>query len=152
VPDENGEVNLTVAPTANAGAAVLNALIIEGFNASVTPAPQVPGQTPANQPAWIASNQTQLETIADNLISAYPNPFQNEFTLSVSSERKEKIQVAIYDLNGKLVFQSLYNNLTQGNNYVRINTGAHLSKPGLYLVKVLFADSKKEKAFKLIKH
>jgi hypothetical protein len=55
-------------------------------------------------------------------VSAYPNPFETAFNLSIETPNKEAVTIAVYDMMGKLVETHQVNpteveNLQIGNNF-----------------------------------
>jgi hypothetical protein len=55
-------------------------------------------------------------------LSAYPNPFANEFSLQITSTSQDKVQIIVYDMVGRLVEQrsstvAELQTTTLGNNY-----------------------------------
>ena len=84
-----------------------------------------------------------MEPVSFNL-KAYPNPSTSQFTVSVqSSNREEKIQVRVMDLNGRVV--ELFNNLS-ANQTLQIG-GSY--RPGMYIVEMIQGNERKQ--LKLIK-
>jgi hypothetical protein len=83
-------------------------------------------------------------------VKVYPNPFSESFTLAVPAENNEQVDVAIYDLGGKLVYQNRFANLNKGINYLQVQTPSSL-KPGVYMVQTTFAGKKEFKLVKVIK-
>jgi hypothetical protein len=56
----------------------------------------------------IARETTPVETVSEIVpfgVVAYPNPFSESFTLNVSTSSKERIQIFVYDMIGKMVGQ-----------------------------------------------
>jgi hypothetical protein len=77
-------------------------------------------------------------------LKAYPNPSTNKFTVNVqSSNREEKIQVRVMDLNGRVV--ELFNNLS-ANQTLQIGSNY---RPGMYIVEMIQGNERKQ--LKLIK-
>jgi len=162
VPDNTGRLLVKIRPYGiNSGGGWINAMVIQGFNASTQTAPAPPvstGGTNTNvvtgaRAATLAlTQQSQTTTQADVVISAYPNPFHQFFTLSVPADNNnEKVQVTVYDISGRLAYLKEFSNLSQGDNYLRIDADQNFSQPGIYLIKVVYANLKTVKTFKLIK-
>ena len=145
--DENGEVNITVAPgTTTSQFGLIGALIIQGFNAPTGSAPLAPSilkAAPAPESAIAKMDDSKK-------LSAYPNPFLNNFTLSVSASNKENVKVEIYNLNGGLVYQNRFVNLIQGENNLNIQPNTALTS-GVYIVKVSYQNDNTTKVVKIIK-
>ncbi len=75
-------------------------------------------------------------------VEVYPNPTQSEFQVSISSNSNEKIQVRLFDVNGKKFVTGISNPL-QLNNF-----GSSL-KAGVYLMEV--TQGKTRKTTRLVK-
>jgi len=87
----------------------------------------------------------------DTVVSAYPNPFHQSFTLSVPVDySNERVMVGIYDLRGNLVYRKEFDNLVQGENYLLINADQNFAATGVYIVKLAYAGGK-TRTFKLLK-
>jgi hypothetical protein len=98
------------------------------------------------------SKKTVTAARVDNLnvevvpiaLKAYPNPSTNKFTVNVqSSNREEKIQVRVMDLNGRVV--EMFNNLS-ANQTLQIGSNY---RPGMYIVEMIQGNERKQ--LKLIK-
>ncbi|MBS1659465.1 MAG: fibronectin type III domain-containing protein [Bacteroidetes bacterium] len=154
-PLSDGTLGLNVLPyTTSSQGGLINAWIVQGYLPSTHTAPAVPG-TPGNAAvkttAVAASSLRLSQTVkADSVVSAYPNPFKEFFSLTVPADNGDKIQVGLYDLSGKLVFAKQFNNLVQGDNFLRIEPNYPLT-PGTYIVRVAFAGGKASQTIKLIK-
>ena len=80
----------------------------------------------------IGNNNTDItESKIDNYV--YPNPFTEEF--KIQSNKSEKIDVQIFDLNGKLLFskktennKAIHPNLSDGIYFLEIKSKEKLSK------------------------
>ena len=169
-PDVNGEISIGVAPgypTSQFG--LIGGLIIQG---SVIPAgssssvsgQQSPGAriittqlTAADQDDSTNKNAISAETkrkpgtvlIMTN-IAAYPNPFRNDITLVIPAGGNDKVQVTIYNANGKVVYSNRYNDLVKGNNFVRI-TAKQMFASGIYWVTVTYINKELTRTLKIIK-
>ena len=152
-PDENGEVNISVAPgTTTSQFGLIGGLIIQGFNAPLTSAPSAPNSFVSQ--AIASSGTTQESATAQKMdnakVSAYPNPFTGSFTLSVSGLNNENIQVEMYNISGKLVYQNKFINLNKGENTLRIQPFTSLSS-GVYIVRVIYQNQNISKVLKIMK-
>ena len=83
-------------------------------------------------------------------INSYTNPFLSNFTISFKLPKKDDIEVRMYDLNGELVYQKRFKNLSEGDNSLKIVPKNPLST-GVYMVKLTSLSTKNSKIFKLIK-
>lgn len=142
-PDEFGNVEITVEPgTAGSQFGLIGALIVQAytpaFNLATLP-------RSSQQEIW-----TNKNTTADDEAKAYPNPFTSAFNLSLQARSGEQLNVSIYDMSGKLVYQKQYAQLAQGINTIHIIPGKLLT-PGVYLLRATFAGRKDYKLIKLIR-
>ncbi|HEY2727239.1 MAG TPA: T9SS type A sorting domain-containing protein, partial [Parafilimonas sp.] len=147
-PDENGEVNISVAPgTATSQYGLIGAMIIQGYNESTAAIP-----TLSQSGGSIQSVQKVTLPIANNTIelNAYPNPFTAGFNLSVTSAKADDIVVQLYDINGRQVYQNKFSNVTAGNNTFRIEMNNALPT-GVYIAKIIFQNQNTIKTLKLMK-
>ena len=98
-----------------------------------------------DHPEWVDSiwfDDTSVEWIKNNiLLSVYPNPAVNSIDVRISSTRINKWELTIYDMQGKMV----YNSITEGNSS-RINISE--LKSGIYFLQI---KSSNDKVFKNIK-
>jgi hypothetical protein len=157
VPDNFGRLNVKILPYGvNSGGGWINAMVIQGFNVSGYTAPTPPVSTgganslvvTGGQAATLAGTSAQ----ANLKLNAYPNPFHQFFTLLVpAAANDEKVQVTIYDMGGRLAYMKEFSGLVQGDNYLRVDTDQNFSQPGVYIIKVVYADRKTVKTFKLLK-
>jgi hypothetical protein len=91
----------------------------------------------------IAASEPVIEAVTFNL-KAYPNPSTSKFTVNIqSSNREEKIQVRVIDLNGRVV--ELFNNLS-ANQSLQIGSNY---RPGMYIVEMIQGNERKQ--LKLVK-
>jgi hypothetical protein len=154
VPDNNGEVTITIAPgTASSQFGLIGALIIQGYNASSLSAPTALSFT--NNPVASGSaesiqKQILQQNVSNAQIKAYPNPFISNFNLSVTTNKNEDVSVQIYNLAGKLVYSNKFNNLFKGENTLKIQPG--VTAAGEYIVKVFFSNEKLTKAIKILRY
>ena len=155
VPDENGEIIITVAPgTPLSQFGLIGALIVQAYSEPILTLPA----TPASFASAVAkaSDESQQQKIAqkatnafDNVIS-YPNPFISSFTVSFKLPKKDDVQIEIYNVSGQLVYQRRFENLSEGSNSLKIIPQNSLPS-GLYLVKLTSTDTKSSKVLKVIK-
>jgi len=78
---------------------------------------------------YCSTNSINEYDIEDYFI-IYPNPFTNEFTIEFNTQNKERTEVIIYNVVGKVVYQSTQNN----QNTITINL-ENISK-GTYIVAI----------------
>jgi hypothetical protein len=74
-------------------------------------------------------------------VSLFPNPAKDAFTLSVNAQNAAALDVAVYDITGKLVASPVSNHaLNSGENNLTINTEALHN--GIYFVTLTTANGK----------
>jgi hypothetical protein len=159
-PDNAGQLNIYSFSVGSAEAGWFNAMVINGYTPTARNAPAPPQTTggsnntviTASSPARLLQDQVQVVN-ADTVVSAYPNPFQQYFTLSVPGfSNNERVKVLVYDMSGKLVYAKEFDNLVQGNNYLRVEADRNFAQAGVYIVSVGYGDGRASKTFKLIKN
>jgi hypothetical protein len=77
-------------------------------------------------------------TFTNSLGQNYPNPFTNETTISFSLAKPAKVNLTLFDMNGRLVKVLVSGSREAGTHTIRFNSGS-LSK-GLYLYKLQTGD------------
>ncbi|MDX2248598.1 MAG: T9SS type A sorting domain-containing protein [Bacteroidia bacterium] len=65
-------------------------------------------------------------------MEVYPNPTQGVFTLDIEMAKTDDLSVAIFDINGKVVYQTNENNISRFNEKIDMNGVA----AGIYTLKV----------------
>jgi large repetitive protein len=145
VADENGEAVITIAADAGSEFGLLGALIVDAYVENSTTAPTAPARI-----------NTELVDIAPadaepgRSLVLFPNPFSNEFSLSIPSEDGRRVDIRMFDVTGRLVHQQTVANLVKGNNTVRVQPSSLLRR-GIYQVVVSDADRKTLKTFKAVR-
>lgn len=80
-------------------------------------------------------NTNQDEVILKNeLRQNYPNPFSNETVIHFSLAKPAKINLSVFDINGRLVKTLIHGSKEAGEHIVRIN--ANPLAPGIYFYKL----------------
>ena len=155
--DGNGNLNLSFISPGASEAGWLTSMVINGYTPVAQNAPTPPQSAGGSNTDVLTATSTAFVTQAqvvntDTVISAYPNPFHQSFTLSVPvKSNNERVMVMIYDVSGKPVFGKEYDNLVQGDNYIQISASQGLSASGVYIVKVAYASEKTTRTIKVIK-
>jgi hypothetical protein len=72
-------------------------------------------------------------------VTTYPNPFRNEITFTIQSEKSVVGELEIYDINGRKLKVSESINLTSGKTNISINTESFSS--GIYIYKIILGDT-----------
>lgn len=76
--------------------------------------------------------------------SVYPNPNQGEFTVKLNSNSGNKVNISVYDIRGRRVFDHLYLNSSNFKEVVNLNN----VQSGMYVLKV--SDGEKSSSKKII--
>ncbi|GEP98351.1 fibronectin type III domain-containing protein [Chitinophaga cymbidii] len=157
VPDENGELLLTLYAQATYG--YLNALVIKSYPREVTAGPNgliARTRGGQEQQALVISDMNVKEDHAAatpepgvTVEKVFPNPFSSFFNLSMHLGQAGKIVVNMFDISGRLVLVKDLGNLPQGYYQQRIDAPAGTGK-GIYLLQVTI-DGKPAKTVKLIR-
>jgi N-acetylneuraminic acid mutarotase len=93
---------------------------------------------PAVTSQW-SPNQTfttaplRLEAPVSNSLSVYPNPFQQSATITYSTVNDASVQIALYDLSGKLMKRLLTEHASSGIHTLSLNSEGLAQ--GIYLLK-----------------
>ena len=150
--DENGEVLITIAPgspTSQFG--LIGALVMQGYSPTTGSASAPTERVAANDPITTLSVAAPVTDIAGaSALTAYPNPFDQYFTLAVPAGTSSQVQVEVYDLAGQLIYRNQFGNLASGTNYLKIQPAQSI-KPGLYMVRVSTGTTKQYQMIKVIK-
>jgi len=100
-------------------------------------------------PVGIIENKEKQKDI----LSCYPNPFTDKTTITINSNKKEKIKLEIYDIHGKLI-RTFIDNKPQAGVYKIIWNGDDLNgkdvKAGIYFASIT-VNEKFIQSIKLIK-
>ncbi|MBS1745374.1 MAG: fibronectin type III domain-containing protein [Bacteroidetes bacterium] len=155
--DENGEINITVAPgTSTSQFGLIGAMIVKAYK---DPVFTLPSQLPQSFSNAIASTESIKNTSMMQkakpkanfeYVVAYPNPFISNFTVSFNLLKKDNVNVEVFDVNGKLVYQNRFENLFEGNNVINVMTSNNLPS-GIYIIKLTSLKTKTDKVIKLLK-
>ncbi|MCG9879411.1 MAG: DUF5011 domain-containing protein, partial [Bacteroidia bacterium] len=68
----------------------------------------------------------------DGILSVYPNPSHGKFNLKLTSQQQENVNVSVYDMLGKLVYQTQIN----GNDLTANELNLMEQPKGFYILKV----------------
>ena len=92
-------------------------------------------------------NFTNLQILG---LKAYPNPFMNELKIEFNKKPDERLQLSIYDIQGRMLMQ-MENELAEGFNRLVWNRNDSMGnrvKSGIYMVQ-LISDTRRE-VFKVV--
>ncbi|MEO6915510.1 MAG: PA14 domain-containing protein [Chitinophagaceae bacterium] len=94
--------------------------------------------TIAQRSATVLNEVSNLSEIGNKLkVSAYPNPFIDRFTIEYNSPVKNsKVDIQIYDLNGRLVSAKYFGALPSGTSLLKMDINEQQLQKGIYLAKV----------------
>jgi hypothetical protein len=149
--DNNGELSLDVLPyTTSSQAGLINACVIQGYTPYGGGVPTVPVLTGGANEGLVTSMASARLLSVDTVVRAYPNPFHDEFTLSVPANNHDKAQVSIFDIRGRLFYMKEFSELVQGENFLSIQP-AQLLADGIYFVRVAYAQGRSYKIIKMFK-
>ena len=153
VGDQNGEAVITIAANTNTSQfGLLGALIIQeydGNNNGIPVPPQALKANPQISQVNKAAN-TATESSTNNKAVVYPNPFGRDFTLSLSIQKEDDVQVELYSINGKLIFRRNIGHVLQGLYNFKI-TNDQTVAPGTYILKVIYTKSEQTNQIKILK-
>ena len=155
-PDASGNITITCTTSDNLSQfALMNAVVLQGHTSSPSgnqpgvpaPAMAINGAETRTATALVNTDSTQ----ALKALSAYPNPFHDQFTLLVPAATiGESVLVTVFDIKGTALYQKEFDNLYQGNNYLLIAPTMAATK-GVYFVRVIYGDKKTVKVLKLLR-
>jgi hypothetical protein len=151
VPDEYGNIDITVAPgTQYSQYGLIGGLIVQGY----TPAPAVVPQLPAARTQGIMlapDTEEMLEEKAPEAtpIVAYPNPFDAAFNLSLTAASEDRLTLQLFDAGGKAVYQNTVT-VSRGLNRIAVQPAKSLV-PGVYFLKAHFANGNRDQMIRVIK-
>ncbi|MHA4808118.1 fibronectin type III domain-containing protein [Flavitalea flava] len=159
VPDQNGQIRISFTgyPTATFG--LLGAMIVKGYTPSVNPISPAPA-TAIVTPGAVTATASRFTTTADSTnnsllngmrpLTAYPNPFDQDFTLLVPALAGDKVLVTITDVSGIQIYQKRWEGLYQGNNQLRIQPAGQVTT-GIYFVTVNYINRNDRQTLKVMK-
>jgi predicted esterase len=144
-PDIDGSVivQLSLGPTAQY--AYLNSMIIMGYS------PETFNNTSTNR---VAVNPAMLnpQDLNANAISAYPNPFTNDVTLSIPVKQNiPSLLVKVTDISGRIISIQRFKDIRSGIWQQRINLDNNDLQPGIYLLQIEGLPENKLQVIKLVK-
>ncbi|HEY4287071.1 MAG TPA: T9SS type A sorting domain-containing protein, partial [Puia sp.] len=158
-PDNTGRIDIKILPYGQAsGGGWINAMVIQGYTQSSLNAPAPPqsagGANRLTATATGASFNNAGQALAmDSTINAYPNPFQQFFTLQVPGfTNNDRVNLTVYNLSGQQIYTKEFNGLVQGQNFLRVDANQSFARSGIYIVRVVNLTNNSSKTFKLIKN
>ncbi|MBA2612494.1 MAG: choice-of-anchor D domain-containing protein [Bacteroidetes bacterium] len=97
----------------------------------------------------VVTTGISTNNVLSESVTLYPNPTRDEATVKVVSENSGKLNINVYDLQGRIVKSPVEKNIDKGEYLITINT-ADL-KNGLYFVEVI-ASGKTTKIEMIVMH
>lgn len=152
VPDKNGEVTIVIAANTNSSQfGLLGALVIQEYNVNNTAIPSPPQALKAEGVISLVNKTTTTPSgTINNKAIIYPNPFNRDFTLSLTAEQEDDVQVELYTINGKLILRKDLGHVSQGSHNFRILTEQGVAQ-GVYVLKVIYTKSRYTSQVKILK-
>jgi pimeloyl-ACP methyl ester carboxylesterase len=157
IPNVNGEITANISTTSDASSGMLNAIVLQAYT-------YVPGGAATDNPVSSqairvnngvaadssARRDSTKQTAAD--LKAYPNPFSDYLNLQVETAKTiDKLDIQIFDSNGKIMFAKVFSNVPSGTNIIRISTAEANLQQGIYFMRVHSNDGSTNSMIKLIK-
>jgi len=106
------------------------------------------GESPGEIPPYSGDrNAFTSNTISDNILQAYPNPFNQSSTIEYNTLKDTEASLILYNSQGQVV-RSIYNGMLTTGNHQAILEGDDLA-PGLYYLRLKTREQ--EKLLKMIK-
>ncbi|MDX1956240.1 MAG: fibronectin type III domain-containing protein [Chitinophagaceae bacterium] len=167
VPNENGEITLSMTGESFANWAFIGGLIIEsydddGLSGEAVISNGLQGETgyvaPDGDGDALAARSTPANTAPEAVIlkgvRISPNPFINELNLQINLESEAShLSILMVDLSGKLVYRKELGKTSAGPQLIRIGAGGELSslKTGVYILNIN-NNGQSIQTFKLLKN
>jgi hypothetical protein len=157
IPNVNGEITVNISTTSDAASGLLNAIVLQGYT-------YVAGGTVTDNPVTSQAIRVNTGTAADSAarrdsvkqtpadLKAYPNPFNDYLNLQVETPTTiDKLDIEIFDSNGKIMFAKVFSSVPSGTNTIRISTAEANLQQGIYFMRVHSSDGVTNSVIKLIK-
>ncbi|MEO6915511.1 MAG: PA14 domain-containing protein [Chitinophagaceae bacterium] len=109
------------------------------FSSSKVASTAVPASISGLRSTIMMDDQASLSAAGNKLkiSGAYPNPFVDKFTIEYSSPQKDsRVDVQIYDLNGKLVASKNFGSLPAGTSFLKMDINGKSTAKGIYIARV----------------
>jgi alkaline phosphatase D len=114
----------------------------DNFLSQATVATEGTGYPPL-APAFV-SDPVSVATIKESpdgiIVSAYPNPFDDDFTVQLNAFRAQRVSCSLTDMLGRTVLQHDLGVLPAGLHYIDVNAPEVMS--GMYLLSVTIGDER----------
>lgn len=163
MPNENGEIEITMYSAPGSQWGYLNSLVIQAFpnmqdggsggggsqfTASISNDARI--GSPAVTKASIKNDHGMSDKNELIINNAYPNPFKQDLYLSVTRTGKSaKVSLMLYDVRGQLIYNRLPEELSAGTHLLKITPKGNIPT-GVYFLQIL-ADQKPVKTVRIVK-
>jgi hypothetical protein len=157
IPNANGEITANISTTSDATYGLLNAIVLQAY--TYTPAGFATDNPVASQAIRLntgvaADSSARKDSTKHSAaeLAAYPNPFNDYLNLEViTTNTIDKLDIEIYDSNGKIMFAKVFNSVSSGRNTIRISTAEANLQQGIYFMRVHSNDGATNSVIKLLK-
>jgi hypothetical protein len=65
-------------------------------------------------------------------LSVYPNPNQGEFTIQLNSTNSDQLNIQVFDIRGRSIFNNTYNHTGEFSQTINLNN----AQSGMYLLNI----------------
>jgi large repetitive protein len=155
ITNSDGEINIDFSSISTARWAFTSAIILEVYQDDGSSEPVIISnrvfsspivqETPAVQEPLVIKPEIIRE------VKVFPNPFSESLNVLIAIEKKSNIAVAVFDVNGKLIYKQPVGYTEPGTRSLQLNAPAITgAKAGMYILQVL-VDGKPEKVVRLVK-
>ncbi len=76
-----------------------------------------------------------IESVSNNVLAAYPNPFENTINFDIESSKEQTVQIRLYDIVGKQLLNTTQK-INKGNNTISLDLNSQESGVLLYEIKL----------------
>lgn len=80
----------------------------------------------------VSGTLSTLEFSFDNAFSVYPNPNNGEFTVTLSNPISDKIEIELFDINGRRIYTRSYKSINDFNASIKLDN----VQSGIYLINI----------------
>jgi len=81
-----------------------------------------------------ATSTNNFDPVPNITVNSFPNPFHNQFTVALTTDRSETVRIDVADVMGKMVKAVTNRSLGRGTHQIPVS-GTDLN-PGIYFVRV----------------
>lgn len=160
MPNEDGELVIDARTQNGSPYSFTGAFTVEayddaaGYSPIATSGRSMQTETPAAS-APISKKVPMADPIRAEIltgdINVFPNPFSNRIQVDINAVKSSDIQMVLFDMSGKVMYNSINYRSTEGKNSYRLNLPGSASMiPGTYILNII-VDGKLTKSIRLIK-